>query len=271
MKTRRFVDCAFGIVLAVLILSSAAGDAQEGMKSMTGHEMAGTPAGGETSQPMDVMEGRMIYNMVCTHCHGSKGRGDGPASIFIGPYSHPRPNDFTQGTFKFRSTESGELPMLEDLMRTIREGIPGFMPSFRDLGEGKIRNVARYIRSEFIREELPTRSTIKYVEHAGPYVYSIESVRRGEKLYNEMKCFECHGPDGRGAGGVLKDQRGLSIHPVDLTRPETFGNGTSHQDIYRTIMTGLDGTPMPGYSSSFTGKENSAWDLVHYILFLQEK
>ncbi len=229
------------------------------------HEMRQMEETGTT----EVIAGKMIYTMSCIHCHGSKGRGDGAASIFIGPYSHPRPNDFTRGVFKFRSTESGQLPMLADLMRTIREGIPGYMPSFRNLGEEKIRQVATYIAAEFIREELPTETSIEYVEHVGPYTYSVDSVKRGKELYARLKCYECHGEDGRGTRATLHDERGLSIKPVDLTRQETFGNGTSHEDIYRTIMTGLDGTPMPGYSDMFKGKEEKAWDLVHYILSLQ--
>ncbi|MEK6589583.1 MAG: DUF3365 domain-containing protein, partial [Nitrospinota bacterium] len=72
----------------------------------------------------DVWEGKRVERYLyalhvkedCLFCHGSKGRGDGAASIFIGPYSHPRPNDFTRGVFKFRSTESGQLPTLSDLM-----------------------------------------------------------------------------------------------------------------------------------------------------------
>jgi mono/diheme cytochrome c family protein len=154
-------------------------------------------------------------------------------------------------------------------MRTIREGIPGFMPSFRNLGEEGIRQVAFYVATRFIRKELPTKSSIKYVEHVGPYTYTVESVRRGRQLYKELGCFICHGEDGRGGKIPLHDERGLSIKPVDLTRQETFGNGTSHEDIYRTIMTGLDGTPMPGFSALFREKEESAWDLVHYILSLQ--
>ncbi|MBI3610508.1 MAG: cytochrome c [Nitrospirae bacterium] len=217
----------------------------------------------------DVATGRMIYRMTCIHCHGLKGRGDGAAAIFIGPYSHPRPNDFTAGIFKFRSTESGQLPMVKDLMRTIREGIPGVMPSFRNLGEKEIRQVALYISTEFIRQELPTKTTIEYVEHVGPYTYSVESARRGKELYTKLGCAACHGLDGRGTGITLQDVRGLHIMPVDLTRQETFGNGISHEDIYRTIMTGLDGTPMPGFSDQFKGHEENAWNLVHYILSLQ--
>jgi len=249
--------------------------------SLTSFTMTGSPVFGandmsdmgtmKASEAHDVMMGRMIFSMSCVFCHGSKGRGDGPASIFVGPYSHPRPNDFTGGIFKFRSTETGEYPTLSDLMRTIRQGIPGFMPSFRNMGEEKIKHVARYIAKEFIRDELPTETSIKYVEHVGPYVYSMESVKRGKKLYLKLKCNECHGDDGRGAKVNFKDERGLPIRPVDLTLRETFGNGISHEDIYRTIMTGLDGTPMPAYSELFSGKEDQAWDLVHYILFLGEK
>lgn len=246
------------LLLPILVASEEAGKAP--MHKMEGMEDTGA---------MDISMGKMVYTMSCIYCHGTKGKGDGAASIFIGPYMHPRPNDFTRGVFKFRSTESGELPMLSDLMRTIREGIPGFMPSFRNLGEERIRQVALYIARDFIQQELPTRTTIQYVEHVGPYTYSVESVGRGKELYKRLGCFACHGLDGRGTGIPLKDERGLPIKPVDLTRQETFGNGTSHEDIYRTIMTGLDGTPMPGFSGSFKGKEENAWDLVHYILSLQ--
>ncbi len=102
----------------------------------------------------DLKKGKRIYSISCVLCHGSKGKGDGPASVFIGPYSHPRPNDFTRGVFKYRSTESGDLPTLSDLMRTIGYGIPGYMPSFRHLGEEGVRQVALYISDTFIEDEL---------------------------------------------------------------------------------------------------------------------
>jgi cytochrome c oxidase cbb3-type subunit 2 len=247
-------------------------DMEEGeMKEIKGKEDMQNMGDMNTKNPnaMAVMKGKMIFQMSCFFCHGRKGEGDGPASRFIGPYSHPRPNNFTMGIFKFRSTESGDLPMLTDLMRTIREGIPGYMPSFRNLGEDSIKSVAMYIAKEFIQEDLPTTTTIKYVKHVGPYAYSAKSAFRGGQLFKIMKCNECHGDDGKAGRMDLRDERQLMIHPVDLTRQETFGNGTSHEDIYRTIMTGLDGTPMPGYNDSFKGEEDSAWDLVHYILSLQ--
>jgi cytochrome c oxidase cbb3-type subunit I/II len=247
---------------ALLFLASTVSGQQD-------HTQMPGMSGMQTENAADVMAGKMIYAMSCIYCHGSKGQGDGAAAIFIGPYSHPRPNDFTAGVFKFRSTQSGQLPMLKDLMRTIREGIPGVMPSFRNLGERRIRGVALYVSQKFIRQELPTTTSITYVEHVGPYTYSVESVKRGRQLYATLKCGACHGEDGKGVATPMRDDRGLTIHPMDLTQPEMFGNGSSHEDIYRTIMTGLDGTPMPSYFDLFKGDEQSAWDLVHYILSLQ--
>ncbi len=275
------IDYSLALILTASIFMTTDGRTQEmdhstmeehGSSPSEKKPLMETPVNGEVVKPIDdmaVMRGEMIYKMSCFLCHGKNGEGDGPASRFIGPYSHPRPNRFTSGVFKFRSTESGELPMLKDLMRTIREGIPGYMPSFRNLGEDGIHAVASYIAKAFIREELPTSTTIKYVKHVGPYTYSAKSAWRGGILYNIMKCNECHGADGKGGRTDLKDERKILIHPVDLTRQETFGNGTRHEDIYRTIMTGLDGTPMPGYNDAFRGEEDSAWDLVHFILSLQ--
>lgn len=291
----------------------------------------------------DLMRGKRIYSVSCILCHGSKGEGDGPASVFIGPYSHPRPNDYTRGSFKFRTTESGDLPTLSDLMSTIRYGIPGFMPSFRHLGEEGLRQVALYVATEFIREELPAQTTYKEpVEKTVPVqkddifeedifqedmsrtskterapsvtdkdiIYkdivkqldeirkdaviaarrinvlelirkdprrsdpsAQEAVSRGKKTFAEMQCIQCHGADGRGhmAKTNMKDERGLHTMAADLTKPETFGNGNTPEDIYRTIMTGLNGTPMPSFSDLFRGNEERVWDIVAYIRSLWDE
>src|SRR3989338_4258402 len=69
----------------------------------------------EEAAAMEIQMGEMVYSMSCIYCHGSKGRGDGAASIFIGPFSHPRPNDLTAGIFQFPSPESGQAPLLTGL------------------------------------------------------------------------------------------------------------------------------------------------------------
>ena len=67
----------------------------------------------------------------------------------------------------------------------------------------------------------------------------------------------------------LEDYRGLPIRPRDLNDPDAFKNGRSKKDIYRTIMTGLDGTPMPAFYGSFPEENNEeAWHIVNYVLSL---
>lgn len=65
--------------------------------------------------------GQAVYERHCASCHGPAGRGDGPAA----PFLTPRPRDFTLGRYKLRTTETGSLPTDEDIVRSVREGLPG--------------------------------------------------------------------------------------------------------------------------------------------------
>src|SRR5512140_37204 len=71
--------------------------------------------------------GKPLYLRECSGCHGERGNGAGPAADFV----DPRPRDFTKRRFKFRSTESGQPPTTDDILRTIQRAIPGTaLPSF---------------------------------------------------------------------------------------------------------------------------------------------
>lgn len=98
------------------------------------------------------------------------------------------------------------------------------------------------------------------------------SAKRGKAIFHEMQCISCHGINGKGheAKTNMKDERGLPIMAADLTQPSSFGNGNSRKDIFRTVMTGLDGSPMPSFVDLFVGEEHRAWDLVEYVYSLQE-
>lgn len=231
----------------------------------------GTPAGTamttEPSRPLE--QGRQLYQRACLWCHGAGGQGDGPAGWNIGRFSSPRPRDFTGESFKFRSTPSGDLPSDEDLFRTLTRGIPGVMPSFRALSEDARWSLVEYVKSlnpDFARA---TRTPMKL--SPPPIGPSEHSLANGRQIFRSFGCPACHGSQGQGDGpesvqGHLYDSRRLPIHATDLTARSSLKNGARARDLYRSIMTGLDGTPMPSYADQFVDREADAWDLVWYLL-----
>lgn len=219
-------------------------------------------------------KGRIIYERSCMLCHGEDGKGDGPAGWFIGRFSSPHPRDFTVENYKFRSTASGDLPTDQDLFRTVTQGISGYMPSFTGLAEEERWAAIAYVKSlnPMFKEGQPTPMAIP----EPPYPPSDASIENGRKLYFKYSCHSCHGDNGYGDGpesikGNLKDARGLPISAGNLSDRSSLKNGATSRDIYRSLMTGLDGTPMPSFADSLNGKEKEAWDLVYYILSLSSE
>jgi cytochrome c len=105
-----------------------------------------------------------------------------------------------------------------------------------------------------------------------------ESIEQGRQIYFKFECDACHGPNARGEAPDfeakdLKDNVGMPIRPADLdmTNLYSFKNGAAARDIFRTLMTGLNGTPMPSYADAFARREDDAWHLVHYILSLSQR
>lgn len=210
--------------------------------------------------PGNAARGKVVYERFCISCHGEEGDGRGEASSFI----FPKPRDFRQGTFKWRSTPSGALPSVADLDKTIRDGLYGTnMPTWYTLGERNRLDVISYIMTFSPRwqtDTIPPPIAIP-PEPAN----TAASVANGHALYDKLQCSQCHGDGGHGDGPSSHDQKndwGDPITPADLTMGHFKCGGTS-ADIYRVFMTGLNGAPMPSFSDSIN--QNEAWDLVHYI------
>ena len=103
-----------------------------------------------------LVEGRNLYMTHCQHCHGVTGDGKGPTSRFL----NPRPRDYRQGTFKFKSTQRALKPSRKDLFHILEQGIPGtYMPSFVLLGEEKLGLIIDYVRWLSIRGNTELRLT----------------------------------------------------------------------------------------------------------------
>ena len=218
------------------------------------------PAGGADEPAGDAVRGKVVYERYCLSCHGDLGNGEGEFAEYISP----KPRDYRQGTFKWRSTPSGSLPTVADLEKTIRDGVYGtYMPTWYAIGKRSRLDVIAYIQtfSPRWKTDKPQPSITIPPEP----LYSDESVKRGRAVYERSNCAQCHGQGGLGDGPSaheLKDDWGNPIVPYDLTQGH-IKCGDTGPDIYRVFITGLDGTPMPSFTDSI--KPDEAWDLVHYI------
>jgi cytochrome c oxidase cbb3-type subunit 2 len=219
--------------------------------------------------------GSMVYQRRCLGCHGAKGDGNGPAAAFI---QKDRPRNFTLGVFKFRLTPSGSMPDDGDLLRTITRGVRGTaMPTWHELQEKDRLAVIQYIKYVLAVDlSDPARPYYYFVEEppkaplfiGEPPPPAPEMVQRGQAVWKQAKCWECHGQQGRGDGekaAGLKDDFGFPIPPANLTTGQ-FKSGPSVKDIFRTMSTGLSGTPMPSFSDTL--EEADRWALSYYVLSL---
>ncbi len=92
-----------------------------------------------------------LYREHCVHCHGITGDGAGPTAAFLNPY----PRDYREGWFKFKSTKLPERPTVDNLMRTLHEGISGTaMPSFKLMPEIDREALVEYVRFLSMRGEM---------------------------------------------------------------------------------------------------------------------
>ncbi|MEK6814444.1 MAG: c-type cytochrome [Nitrospirota bacterium] len=237
-----------GLAVLVSVLLAAPAHTQE-------------PAKKTAADAPSVDEGKKIYDKYCAWCHGEKGAGDGPGA----KYQLPRPRDFTSGAYKFRFTPSGDPPLDEDIYKSVAEGFPGTsMPPWKHaLTEKQMWAVTHYLKtfSDAFKDAKP-----KKIEIAKQISPSKESIEKGAKLYKDLKCWECHGDEGRGDGPSakdLKDDWGNPIRASDLTQPWTYRGGATHLDIFRNFTTGLNGTPMPSYAD--TNSDEDRWHLANYV------
>jgi len=209
--------------------------------------------------------GDELYGTFCAACHGPEGRGDG----FAAPFGRTVPADFTRAEFKVRSTPSGALPSDADLAAVIRRGAggDGAMPSFSFLSSGDVDRLVAHVKgfsARWQREPAPPDVALP------PRVQG--DVRRGQQVYQAWGCADCHGPTGKGDGPrakALRDARGNPEMATDLTRPWTFKGGRDDIGLARSVLTGFNGTTMPGYADK-PGIETSVWDLAAYMWSLQQ-
>jgi mono/diheme cytochrome c family protein len=205
--------------------------------------------------------GREEYRRFCIGCHGPLGNGEGENAMWI----DPKPRDFTEGTFRCRSTPTGELPTDQDLYNTLQRGlVTTNMPSWIALTDQDKADLVAYLKIFSAKWKAGNHAAPIQIAPETPI--TAESIQRGHDTFEKMQCFKCHGQEGHGDGpsaSTLTNSKDQPIRPYDFSQGERFKCGSTNVDIYRDFMTGLDGSPMPSFADQL--KPEEAWDLVHYL------
>lgn len=270
-------------------------------------EHSGTPnkpkmLGQAEDDNLALQRGYAIFSRYCTQCHGVNGDGQGA----LAKYLNPKPRDYTRGIFKFTSTPYGKKPRHSDLIRTVRQGVQGTsMPSFDRFTEDDIHAVVDYVlvltlRGELQRElamiayddeELPDEDGLaeiidskleQWKKSSQQLVMPVtamppmtdETVAGGHQLFLKNACNKCHGKFGRGGSmgnvEIGTDAWGNKGAAADLSSG-MFRGGRRPVDIYRRIYSGINGTPMPAFETTFRENPDAIWQLVHFIKATSER
>lgn len=231
-----------------------------------------------SSQPSETA-GLAVYSQQCAACHGVKGDGNGPASVWL----YPKPRDFSAGLFKIKSTPGLSLPTDQDLFDSVTRGLPGSsMPSFSYLTEAERRDVVSYVKTLASYVDASGKRVNRFVEAAKNGALAepvqvppeppigVKELTLGRDMFQKMQCALCHGETGAGDGPqvpTLKDASGLPIRPRDFNTG-LFRGGHTGRDLYLRIHNGLPGTPMVPYGPEVL-KPEERWAIVHYVQSLR--
>ena len=256
-RRRTFGPRALGCLAVVIALLCAAPTGPTGMLLRAQGPDLGTEAQRES--------GKTLYLKYCVQCHGEKGDGEGYAT----PHLYPRPRNFTTGKFKVRTTPSGALPTHQDLVNIIRRGMPyTSMPAWPNLTDQEVSDLAYYTKT-FSPDFAVAENVPKPLELPSAPASTNETIELGKKLYEENGCLKCHGALGRGDGPsapTLIDDLGQPIRAADLSQNWTFRGGSSREEIFKTMTTGLNGTPMPSFEEALTPEQR--WAISDFIFSL---
>ncbi|MBV6504752.1 MAG: hypothetical protein ILNGONEN_00303 [Syntrophorhabdaceae bacterium] len=206
--------------------------------------------------------GKKTYTKECAPCHGVDGRGQGEAAYLL----YPKPRDFVTAQYRLVSTWERQ-PTDVDLYTTISRGIPGSaMPSWAHLPEetrwGLVHFIKTFAENPIKPNSAESESGTGIIKVPAEPPYTAEAVARAQEYFRDA-CASCHGETGKGDGVQEQfDDAGYPTRPRDLT-VGVFKGIPDPQEVYRRIVAGLPGTPMPMSDWSYGA---DAWDLTHFIL-----
>jgi cbb3-type cytochrome c oxidase subunit III len=192
----------------------------------------GLAAGQSASSRWTTKSGAVFYSQQCSGCHGTGGRGDGPAARFF----TRAPRDLTNRDWMASRSD-------EQLRGVVRFGVAGSpMPGFSDeLRDDEITSIIAYLRE--LSGTRPGKNATGGI---------------GLSLYRQ-NCAACHGAEGNGKAPGTNQ---LAPRPRDFRNPSWMAAQTDEK-LAAAILNGRPGTDMPPFRSLLTRAEVTA--LVEYL------
>jgi mono/diheme cytochrome c family protein len=143
------------------------------------------------------------------------------------------------------------------------------MPAFRFFSDREVWAVISFLKTlspRWTEDEVPPPLVVP-----APPPFSEAAAVRGAAVYVKLGCAACHGTGGRGDGKSapkLKYDSGKPVKPADFSRQADFKCGQRPGDVFRTLVNGMDGSPMPSFADETTPEQR--WDLVQFILSVEK-
>lgn len=187
--------------------------------------------------------GKVVYETMCWSCHGSSGRGDGPA-VRAGSVASP-PDLTTNGL-----TRAAARRLQADFRAQVSE---------MDQEHPHMENVLDFLDVEAFSEALAYLPALGYPPELPG------SALAGRETY-VLRCQGCHGVAGRGDGPGAET---LEVKPADFTRDTLLAAG-DFEAAFQKIRQGgggVHGSSMPAWGVMLS--DGDVWDLVAYIATFQ--
>jgi mono/diheme cytochrome c family protein len=188
-------------------------------------------------------EGKVVYETMCWSCHGSAGRGDGPA-VQAGTVAPPR--NLIAGDLS-----GAAVRRMESDFRAEAGSLDSDHPH--------MQNVLSFIDVEAFA------SALAYLPALGYPPELPGSAIAGHRNYI-LRCQGCHGVMGQGNGPGAEV---LEVPPADFTRDPLLAARDFEAAFQKVRMGGggVHGSSMPAWGVMFS--DGDVWDLVAYIATFQ--
>lgn len=182
--------------------------------------------------PADLERGTALFATHCASCHGSSGRGDGPAAAAL----TPRPADLAAHRYSS-----------DRLSEVLWNGSAGTaMSAWRDHPTADLAAMAAAVQA------------LSAVEPGPPP--SAQLLALGARVY-DANCVQCHGVNGDGRGTAVAE---LVVAPTDFRRQQP-----SLAASLRALRDGMIGTRMALWTDRLTADEILA--AAHYVRSLYQE